>query len=162
MAGFFGVSCWLARVMTVGPARSEWRSFSSRFVQRVAELLSVGDVPVGFHRVAGELTHPVRTAAAIKAAQVGYVARSWYDGASMSLFALLEVEAEQVRRELELHERDRRLHVVGVSPLFAGDPVTHDLGLRGLEYVDVRGVLSVDFVSRPDGVGCHVLRSVVS
>jgi hypothetical protein len=152
------VSLWLARVMTVGPTHSGTRFLGARFVQHVASLLL--HTPVGFVARGSELVHPASDAAAIADCRVGYVARNWYDASTMSLLAILEIESARIHRGLVRHERTRRLHTVGVSLLFAGEPVTRDLGPHCVEYVHVDGILSCDLVSSPAGVGCHVLRSI--
>jgi hypothetical protein len=151
------VSRWLAKAPDAGPSTEGIGVFSGRFIRRVAELLP--HVQAGFVVGGGELIHPARTPAAVASARVGEVAESWYDADTMSVLAILEIESARIHRGLVRHERQGRLHAVGISLLFAGDPVTRDRG-QAFEYVDVDGVLSCDLVTSPAGRGCRVLRSI--
>jgi hypothetical protein len=152
------MSLWLARVAVVGPTRAGSRFLGARFVRRCAELLP--QIPIGFYTRGPELVHPARNAAAIEACRVGSVAESWYDADTMSVMAILEIESARVQRGLVRHERAGRLHAIGVSLLFAHEPLVRSLGPHAFEYVDVPGVLSCDLVSKPAGVGCQLLRSI--
>jgi hypothetical protein len=147
---------WYAVVMSSGPSSSGIRVFPSRFVERVAGLLS-GDTPVGFYpSTRGELVHPPHNAAAIRQAAVGAVVRAWYDRSSANVFAILAIDSERIRRGLVRLERARRLP--GIS-MILDEPTTRDLNQQ-IEYADARAVLSVDLVSSPDSVGARVLRSL--
>jgi hypothetical protein len=155
-AGPVETSRWLVRAMTCGATRDA-RHFGARFLRRCAELLV--RVPVGFLERGGELVHPARDAVAIAGCRIGSVARCWVDASDMSLLAILEIESERHHRGLVRHERAGRLPAVGVSLLFAPEPLTRDLGPL-VDYLDVPGVLSLDLVGKPAGRGCQVLRSI--
>ena len=147
---------WLVRAMTVGPTREALtRVFGARILARVAAMLP--GVPVGFAPQGRELVHPACDG--VEAARVGHVRSAWYAPARGELLAVLEIEAARIQHGLERIARDRRLHTMGISLLFDG-PLYRDCGPSAIEMVDVAGVLSLDFVTQPAGVGAYVLRSV--
>ena len=148
------MGCWLVRAMSVGETRDR-RVFGTRVLQRIAELLP--GTPVGFFSDGRQLVHPRRDA--IEAAAVGRVLDAWYAPHVGDLLATLAIADGRIERRLSALERDGRLRLMGISPMFVGDPVFRPDRSDVAEVVDVAGVASLDLVSRPAGVGCCVLRS---
>jgi hypothetical protein len=143
---------WLVRAMVCGETTDE-RTYGLRLLRRVAELLP--GVPVGFLPAGIELVHPARDA--IDAVRVGHVLRAWIEPEGLDLLAEIEITDPLVQRGLEGLARDRRLHQIGISPILTGPVYRPD---QRAETVDVVGVASLDLVTKPAGIGCHVLARI--
>jgi len=143
---------WLARALTVGPT-TDGRLIGTRLATRVAALLP--GVLVGFTADGLGLVHPEREG--IQVARVGRVLRAWLSRGG-DVLATLAIEVERVHRGLERLAHAGHLRHVGISLIF-DEPIYAPNGSPAA-LVDVAGIASLDFVTRPACRGACVLRRI--
>jgi hypothetical protein len=143
---------WLVRAVRVGPTRDH-RFFTSAGAGVIAGLLP--GTPVCYFEDNGRLDHPPR--ARVAEFTVGHVESARLEGSSV--FAVIVIEDDRMRRDLMTRERDGRRHDVGVSLQL--DEVQLGPALHAYFVIEgAVGVTSLDFVDDPAGDRACVLRSV--